>query len=120
MANDVIHEERRNISEGECPVDLMGELFGARSEGETLVFVLTAKAFLAMCVFPVKKQVVFFERGPKGQLVFVQWSLSKDEMMLATPDYGKTFELIQSRTEEFDNSCAVPTTNITRYIIDVE
>lgn len=120
MANQVVHEERRNIPEGACPVDLMGELNQAKSENEILAFTLTAKAFLAMCAFPVKKEVVFFvPYGNQHQDVGVTWIPSKDYMVFRTFDQCKTFTVIEAKTEEITYN-AVPYKEITNYIIDVE
>ena len=119
MQDSIVHEEWRTISEGECPVDLMGELFQATSENEFLAFTLTAKAFLAMCAFPVKKEVTFFPSYNGKQLIEVEWSTCNDFMELTTTDQCKTFTVQVADTEEIQYT-AVPNKEITNYTIDVE
>ena len=119
MRDTVILEIRKTIFEGECPVDLMGELFQMKSENEVLAFTLTAKAFLAMCAFPVKKQVTFFVPSGGKQLVEVQWIPFEDCMKLTTTDKCQNFLVQVADTEEIQYT-AVPSKEITHYIIDVE
>ena len=122
MSEQIVHEERRNIHERDCPVDLMGELFHTKSKNEFLAFTLTAKAFMAMCAFPVKKEVVFFVPFGEKQSVGVQWADCEDYMVFETTDQCKTFRVINASTEEitYNSAIAESMEEITHYIIDVE
>lgn len=118
---NVVHEERRTIPEGACPVDLMGELFQTKSEDELLKFTLTFKAFLAMYAFPVKKEVTFFEPLNNEQNVLVKWIPYEDEMSFITCDQCKTFKVSWANTEEIVyESINAFGDEIKHYIIDVE
>ena len=101
----VLREERRTISEGDCPVDLMGEIerYGRDIEACTpYCYRLTLAAFTAMCVFPVDKDVKwsFDDEDSNLPYVAIEWFPSGDGMELYTPDGGKTFMVWHSHTEE--------------------
>ena len=99
---DVVGKERRDLSEGVLPIDLMAELYNAKAEDEMLVFSLTAKAFFTTCGVD-KTEVNFFKPIPfMWQSVATQWGeKNKWWLELQTWDKCESFFLETANTENF-------------------
>lgn len=101
----VLREERRTISKGSCPVDLMGEIARYGKDIESCVpycYKLTLAAFNAMCFFPVDKFTNWTFDSVDSNLacITIEWFPSGDTMDLFSTDDGTAFMVHHSNTEE--------------------
>jgi hypothetical protein len=126
---EIIREERKDLPEEACPVDLMSELYKSKAEDENVIFTLTSEAFRKMCAFPVKKEVTYFEPWVDNtQSVCVVWlhgvnpseHYSPDDEWLATrtSDRGKTFFVEEAKTEEITYKLPTKGSKVVHYVIN--
>lgn len=120
MRQSSTHVERKNIKLGDCPIDLMGELFNAKAKDEVLAYTLTGKAFLAMCAFPIRKEVTFFHPWGKRQSIGVTFTESQQYICFETYDECQNFMVTESKTDEFTYKSDPKETPTKLYIIDVD
>lgn len=107
----VIREVPHNISEGQCPLDLMADIQKEKAEEEMIVFTLTSEAIRCMCAYDSLKELRYFRHlAIACQGVGVWWPSEnplqkipeedQEWMRMWTTDMCKTYFVEEAHTEE--------------------
>lgn len=127
----IIREERHDISEGDCPVDLMAAIQNEKAEDEMIVFTLTSEAMRKMCAYDSLNETRYryFRHLPFSYQGVGVWWVPEDPfqkvpeedrewMRMWTKDMCKTYFVEEVHTEEIKYKLPPKGSSVVHHVID--